>query len=91
MTVGCCPADCRLWYYTDDIITTAFLPSLISSLLSWLPGLVSQSVILWDRIGLEWSRIVKGRLTISLFEILDQPDIPALMLHSVKENPRSIG
>ena len=32
----------------------------------WLPGLVSQSVILWDRVCLEWTRIAKGRLTVRL-------------------------
>jgi hypothetical protein len=31
-----------------------------------LPGLVSQSVLLWDRVCLEWTRMAKGRLTVGL-------------------------
>jgi len=31
-----------------------------------LPGLVSQSVILWDWVCLEWTRMAKGRLTVRL-------------------------
>ncbi len=32
----------------------------------WLPGLVSQSVLLWDGVRLEMKRIVKGHTRISL-------------------------
>ncbi len=31
-----------------------------------LPGLVSQSVILWDRVCLEWTRVAKGRTNVRL-------------------------
>jgi hypothetical protein len=32
----------------------------------WLPGLVSQSVLLWDGVRLEMKRIAKGHTRISL-------------------------
>jgi hypothetical protein len=38
-----------------------FLPQI-----NWLPGLVSQSAILWDRACLVWTRIVNGRITVRL-------------------------
>jgi hypothetical protein len=33
---------------------------------NWLPGLVSQSVVLWDLVILEWTRVAKGRLSLRL-------------------------
>ena len=32
----------------------------------WLPGLVSQSVVLWDRVQLEWMRMAKSHLAVHL-------------------------
>ena len=33
---------------------------------NWLPGLVSQSVVMWDRVRLEWTRMAKRRLKVRL-------------------------
>jgi hypothetical protein len=49
-----------------------------SSRHTWLPGLVSQSVLLWDRVRLEMKRIGKGRTRINLLsqEMIDE--VPVL-------------
>jgi len=46
---------------TNNCVDLSLVP-----VVTLLPGLVSQSVILWDRVCLEWTRMAKGRLTVRL-------------------------
>jgi hypothetical protein len=52
--------------------------------LDWLPGLVSQSAILWDIVRITAKRIARGRVRLSALPHLDRLPLPALSLEAVR-------